>query len=118
MKTVSTALIALCLFSACSNGPEQHTRPEIEQDIHIVDQLVSSLDGRKSWPVNAVKFHMKVPEVIVTCRPSTGNPTVVHAWEHNDYRVSMIRINSGNTLYQISEGEFSQLKELNEEVSN
>jgi hypothetical protein len=118
MRTVSIAIIALCLFSACSKKPEQTKRPEIEQDIHIVDQLVSSLDGRRSWASNVVKIHLKVPEVVVTSRPPTGSPNVVHAWEHNDYSVPMIRIDSGEALYQISKEEFSQLKKLNEKVSN
>lgn len=85
-----------------------------------MDKLVASLDGRRSWPSHAVKVWLKNPNVVVTRRPPAGKPIVVHAWpaNQNDYYVPMARINSGDTLYEVSAEEYQELEKLNENVSN
>ena len=115
MRIGLITILAVCLSLACTNKIK---RPENNQGLHIVDQLISSLDGRRSWSVTGVKIHLKSPDVVVTCGPLSGTHNTIHAWpeNQNDFNVPMIRINAGNILYQISEDEFSKLKELNENI--
>lgn len=81
--------------------------------------IVETLAGRRTWPSSGVKIWLRNPTVVITCKNGDGNSAILHAWDgnENDFGVPMARINSGDTLYQLTQEEFGVLSRINENTS-
>ncbi len=78
--------------------------------------IVATLAGRRTWPSRGVKVSLRSPNVVVTCRPGEGPTIVLHAWDanENDFNVPMLRMDWGDSLYQLTPEEFGALSRINE----
>lgn len=77
-------------------------------------RLLNGIERRRNWPSNTVKIWLANPTISTTLMRSDGRHVVVHAWgrHENDYNTAMMRLDSCDLLYAITEAEFVALRSL------
>lgn len=113
MIKIFIILMIVCTVSSCVREENIHAT---DQGVNVVDRLINSLEGREVWAGDSVKIFLSNPNVIVTNRHPAGNLTIIHALPdtQNDFHVPMIRVNSGDNLYEISDEEYAELGKPNQ----
>ena len=72
-------------------------------------EFLRGLEGRKRWPVKFVKVNSSVPEIRARIMSPSGQSVEVHAWQHNDFNTPMMRLDSSDLLYALTDFEFETL---------
>jgi hypothetical protein len=109
MRYILSILLALAPLSC-----ERTSAPAVVESAAaheaVAGALLQDVDKRKTWPVRSVKFHASQPELRVQLKSSAGEAVELHAWRHNDFDTPMMRLNSGDVLYALTESEFASLR--------
>lgn len=108
----------LIYLAGCGDGervPQDIAKAKYES---LTANIVGTLAGRRTWPSTGVKIWLSNPTVVVSCRKGVGSSTLLHAWggNENDFNVPMARVNSGDTLFQLTQAEFVELSRSNEKI--
>ena len=113
MKTILT-FILMALVSSCA-----YTYDEYKKQFPM-DSILPVLSERRSWSINEVKIPIEHPDLAFEFWDASSIPYEAEIWDknQNDYNVPMIRINSTDQLYEITEEEFVKLYEKYKEASN
>ncbi len=92
-----------------SSNPAGPARAQV-----TVAGIISSLEGRRTWGSNAVKIWLKNPTVVVAAEVN-NRKHFLHAWpaNENDDHVPMLRVDGGDSLYQLTAAEFELLLSKN-----
>jgi hypothetical protein len=112
-------LIVPALAFACDRGddagrsqPGGQSSTAAAASRPLDERLLSSLDGRRQWPVNSAKVWLGNPTVATGLRSSGGRTVLVHAWgrDETDYNTAMMRVARGDVLYALTDAEFEELR--------
>lgn len=104
------AAVAAAHVAGCGQESTTPARDSASARQRSLDaRLLQDLDSRQQWRTEHVKFSRQRPEVRVQVIADSGAVIEVHAWTHNDFRVPMMRIESGELLYELTPQEFEEL---------
>ena len=89
------------------------TDPQGDQaHVSLEQQLFTGLENRRQWSIHGVKMDIHHPPITTQLADLQGHPKRIDAFykNDNDFHASMMRIDQQDTLYEITEAEYTALQ--------